>query len=159
MLRVVGVQGNVPTEGLEFNAQRRAVLDNHVHATLDLAKQIDAGATPRPDVVVWPENASDIDPKRNPDAGAEIASALAAVNTPLIVGAVLNEPRPEVSNASMLYLPGKGLSDTYVKQHPVPFGEYIPYRSFFRTFSSQVDLVKADFASGRKVGLLSLIHI
>ena len=156
MLRVVGVQGNVPTEGLEFNAQRRAVLDNHVHATLDLAKQIDAGATPRPDVVVWPENASDIDPKRNPDAGAEIASALAAVNTPLIVGAVLNEPRPEVSNASMLYLPGKGLSDTYVKQHPVPFGEYIPYRSFFRTFSSQVDLVKADFASGRKVGLFTL---
>lgn len=156
MLRVAGVQGNVPTEGLEFNAQRRAVLDNHVRATLGLAQQVDADRTPRPDVVVWPENASDIDPKRNPDASDEIASAIAAVKTPLIVGAVLNEPRPEVSNASMLYLPGKGLRDTYVKQHPVPFGEYIPYRSFFRKFSSQVDLVKADFASGREVGLFTL---
>ena len=28
------VQGNVPRLGLEFNAQRRAVLDNHVNATL-----------------------------------------------------------------------------------------------------------------------------
>ena len=34
------VQGNVPRLGLEFNAQRRAVLDNHVNATLDLANRV-----------------------------------------------------------------------------------------------------------------------
>jgi apolipoprotein N-acyltransferase len=65
---VAVVQGNVPRLGLDFNAQRRAVLDNHVRATLDLARRVEGGRTPRPDLVVWPENSSDIDPLRNPDA-------------------------------------------------------------------------------------------
>ena len=34
---VAVVQGNVPRLGLEFNEQRKAVLDNHVDATIDLA--------------------------------------------------------------------------------------------------------------------------
>ncbi len=64
------VQGNVPRLGLDFNAQRQAVLNNHVDATLELAERVTEGGQPRPDLVVWPENSSDIDPLRNPDAGA-----------------------------------------------------------------------------------------
>jgi len=141
--RIMAVQGNVPQAGLEFNAQRRAVLDNHVQATIDAAR---TGS--RPDLVVWPENASDIDPLRNPDAGAQIDRALTAVNAPIVVGALLEEPLPNLSNASLLYLPGRGVVTRYVKQHPVPFAEYIPQRSFFRLFSDKVDLVRADFAAG-----------
>ncbi|MDJ0472003.1 apolipoprotein N-acyltransferase, partial [Rhodococcus fascians] len=37
------VQGNVPRLGLDFNAQRRAVLDNHVQRTIELADDIDSG--------------------------------------------------------------------------------------------------------------------
>ena len=33
--------------------------------------------------------------------------------------------------------PGAGPGERYVKQHPVPFGEYIPYRSFFRHLQRQ----------------------
>lgn len=155
-VRVAGVQGNVPTAGLEFNAQRRAVLDNHVHATEQLAADVAAGRRAQPDLVVWPENSSDIDPLRNADAGQQISDAVSAIKAPTLVGAVLDEPRPEVSNASMLYEPGKGVVDRYVKQHPVPFGEYIPYRSFFRTFSSKVDLVQADFVKGKKVSVFMI---
>ncbi|MGD9530865.1 MAG: apolipoprotein N-acyltransferase, partial [Pseudonocardia sp.] len=64
---IAAVQGNVPRLGLDFNAQRRAVLDNHVRVTEQLAAEVAAGRLPRPDLVVWPENASDIDPLRNPD--------------------------------------------------------------------------------------------
>ena len=67
---------------------------------------------------------------------------------PVLVGAVLREPAPMLSNASLLYRPGGGEPERYVKQHPVPFAEYIPYRSFFRTFSDKVDLVTADFTGG-----------
>lgn len=155
-MQVAAVQGNVPTAGLDFNAQRRAVLDNHAQATRRLAEDVTAGRSPRPDLVVWPENASDIDPTRNSDASEEIADALGRLQAPLVVGAVLSEPSPKVSNASMLYLPGQGLSARYVKQHPVPFGEYIPYRSFFRMFSKKVDLVRADFTAGRSVGLFNV---
>ena len=59
------IQGNVPRLGLDFNAQRRAVLDNHVARTEELAADVAAGRVARPDFVIWPENSSYIDPFRN----------------------------------------------------------------------------------------------
>jgi apolipoprotein N-acyltransferase len=147
-IRVAAVQGNVPRPGLEFNARRRAVLDNHVHATLALAARVRAGKVPAPDLVLWPENSSDIDPLRNPDAAAVIDDAVAAIGVPTLVGAVLNQPAGRLSNAGIVWSPGSGPGASYVKRHPAPFGEYIPYRSFFRHFSAKVDLVRADFISG-----------
>ena len=142
--RVALVQGNVPAPGLDFNAERRKVLDNHVTGTEALAERGE-----QIDVVVWPENSSDIDPLRNADAAAQVQRALAAVDVPLVVGAILDEPAPEVSNASLLYAPGQDEPvSRYVKQHPVPFAEYVPYRDFFRLFSDKVDLVRVGFAKG-----------
>jgi len=154
--RFLAVQGNVPRPGLDFNAERRAVLDNHARVTQQAAAAVKAGTRPKPDLVVWPENASDIDPLRNPDAANVISGTVDAINTPLILGAVLDEPRPMVSNASLLYLPGRGLAGRYVKRHPVPFAEYIPYRSFFRHFSDKVDLVYSDFTAGKTVGMFRI---
>jgi len=159
--QVAAVQGNVPTAGLDFNAQRRAVLDNHVTTTVELARRVSAGTAPRPDVVLWPENSSDIDPLRNPDAGAAVDSAAAAVGVPILLGAVLQEPVGQLSNAAIVWGPPGGTAAVpagpgakYVKRHPAPFGEYIPYRSFFRMISTQVDLVARDFAAGSTVGVL-----
>jgi apolipoprotein N-acyltransferase len=144
----MAVQGNVPRPGLDFNAERRAVLDNHARATKEAAAAVDAGGRPQPDLVVWPENASDIDPLRNADAAVVINEALEAIGAPLVLGAVLREPAPKVSNVSLLYVPGQGITERYVKQHPVPFAEYIPFRSFFRHFSDKVDLIASDFSAG-----------
>jgi apolipoprotein N-acyltransferase len=155
-IRVAAVQGNVPEAGLEFNAERRAVLDNHASATIDLANRVAGGRAQRPDVVIWPENSSDIDPLRNADAREVIDDAVTAIGVPTLVGAVLREPADHVSNVGIVWTPGGGPGARYVKQHPVPFGEYIPYRSFFRFFSDKVDLVTRDFAKGDKIGLLQL---
>lgn len=154
---VAMVQGNVPRPGLDFNAERRAVLDNHVRGTELVGERVESGdmgeRVPEPlSLVVWPENSSDIDPIRNPDAAAQVARAVSAVGVPVIVGAVLQEPQPDVSNVSLLYRPGGGEPERYVKNHPVPFAEYIPYRSFFRNFSDKVDLVTKDFARGSELG-------
>jgi apolipoprotein N-acyltransferase len=149
----LGVQGNVPQAGLDFNAQRRAVLDNHVAATWQAQTDIEAGRAPTPDLVVWPENASDIDPVRNADARDEIAATVTRLGRPLVVGGLLEEPPGMVSNVSLLYEPGRGVTDQYVKRHPVPFAEYIPNRAFFRTFSAEVDRVSRDFVAGPSVGV------
>jgi apolipoprotein N-acyltransferase len=154
--QVAAVQGNVPQAGLDFNAQRRAVLDNHVRTTLALADDVRAGRAPAPDLVVWPENSSDIDPLVNRDAEAEISDATARIGVPVLVGAVLQGPGEYVSNAGIVWAPGSGPADIYIKRHPVPFAEYIPYRSFFRHFSDKVDLVSRDFAPGHTVGVLPL---
>lgn len=82
------IQGNVPRLGLDFNAQRRAVLDNHVARTDELAADVAVGRVARPDFVIWPENSSDIDPSRNPDAAAVIDRAVRAIGAPVLVGAV-----------------------------------------------------------------------
>ena len=154
--RFLAVQGNVPRAGLDFNAERRLVLDNHARATTQAALSVAEGSRPRPDLVVWPENASDIDPLRNPDAAQAIKAAVDAIDAPLVLGAVLREPLPKVSNASLLYLPGRGVTARYVKQHPVPFAEYMPYRSFFRRFSDKVDLLSTDFTAGKGPGVFQV---
>lgn len=153
---VAAVQGNVPRAGLDFNAERRAILDNHANATLDLAAAVATGEQPRPDLVVWPENASDIDPLRNGDAAAIISDAVDAVGVPTLVGAVLQEPADKLSNTSIVWDPQEGPGERYVKQHPVPFAEYVPFRSFFRAITDTVDLVPRDFVAGQGSNVLSI---
>ena len=58
-------------------------------------------------LVVWPENSSDIDPFRNPDAAAQIDGARRAVGVPLLIGAVLAEP-PGHSVERLAVLPARG---------------------------------------------------
>jgi apolipoprotein N-acyltransferase len=151
------VQGNVPRLGLDFNAQRRAVLDNHVRATTGLAAAVAEGRQPRPDLVVWPENSSDIDPLINQDAAQEIAAAANAIGVPILVGTVLRGDVPgEIRNAALLWQPvtGPDLAQTYVKRHPVPFAEYMPLRPIARFVAGEkVDLVK-NMVAGRPPGVV-----
>jgi apolipoprotein N-acyltransferase len=151
------VQGNVPRLGLDFNAQRRAVLDNHVRATIKLAEAVTAGRQARPDLVVWPENSSDIDPLLNQDAAQQIAAAANAIGAPILVGTVLRGDVPnEIYNAALLWQPvtGPDLTQTYTKRHPVPFAEYMPLRPVARFVAGEkVDLVK-DMVAGDAPGVV-----
>lgn len=155
-VRVAVVQGNVPRLGLDFNAQRAAVLANHVQATRQLAADVRVGRQEAPDLVVWPENASDIDPFSDREAYDVIDAAVKDVGVPVLVGAVLQGPGDQVSNAGIVWDPVTGPGERYVKRHPVPFGEYIPYRSLVRRITTKVDLVPRDFARGNEVGVLDV---
>ncbi|WP_246231770.1 apolipoprotein N-acyltransferase [Nakamurella aerolata] len=151
------IQGNVPKPGLEFNDRRRAVLNNHVNQTLQLAADVRAGRAPRPALVMWPENSSDIDPYTNPDAAAVISGAADAIGVPILIGAVVGTGQPNRTyNMGIVWYPSSrsnaGPGETYTKRHPVPFAEYMPYRSFFRLFSDKVDLVRSEFVAGTRPG-------
>jgi apolipoprotein N-acyltransferase len=143
-ITVAAVQGNVPRLGLEFNAQRRAVLDNHVRETAQLSDDVRAGRAPQPMVVFWPENASDIDPLANPDARDEISIAATAIRAPILVGGVVAAPgyspdNPVSTNSVIVWNPATGPADRHDKKIVQPFGEYLPWRSFFRHLSSYAD--------------------
>jgi apolipoprotein N-acyltransferase len=161
------VQGNVPRMGFDFNAQRRAVLDNHVKATIALADRVAAGGGPRPDLVVWPENASDIDPLRNPDAAARIDQAARAIGAPILVGAVLvgdgsgaDSETGKVRNAGIVWSPESGPGQMYMKRRPVPFAEYMPWRAVImpiaRMITNGAALLRNDFAAGDQVGVVRI---
>lgn len=136
---VASIQGNVPRAGLDFNAQRSAVLNNHVKRTMELADDVRRGKAPKPDVVIWPENSSDIDPFRNRDANQKIQMAAEAIGAPIAVGAVVIGEDGLPRNTVVLWDPERGPIDQYTKRKLQPFGETMPYRDFFRIFSKQVD--------------------
>jgi apolipoprotein N-acyltransferase len=156
-VNVAIVQGNVPRLGLDFNAQRAAVLRNHVNETLRLARRVADGAVARPQLVIWPENASDIDPLDDPAASNLISQAATAVGVPILVGAVLDGPGDDhITNAGIVWDPATGPGERYVKRHPVPFGEYIPLRSVARRVSSATDRVGRDMVAGTRPGRLNV---
>src|SRR5207248_10906394 len=99
---------------------------------------VKAGQVPRPQLVIWPENSSDIDPYDNSDAYAEISAAVAAINAPTSIGAVVTSQAPGPKNTAILWVPGQGPVQQYVKRQLQPFGETMPARSFFRLFSPDV---------------------
>jgi apolipoprotein N-acyltransferase len=156
---VAAVQGNVPRLGLDFNAQRRAVLDYHVRRTLQLADDVAAHRVAKPDLVIWPENSSDIDPLRNPDAYAEISAATDRIGVPVLVGAVLVLPDDaHTTNSALVWEPGVGPVERNDKRRVEPFGEYLPWRGFFRLFSSFADQA-GYFVPGRGPGVVTLAGI
>ncbi|TJZ78488.1 apolipoprotein N-acyltransferase [Rhodococcus oryzae] len=155
---VAAIQGSVPRLGLEFNAQRRAVLDNHVRETLALAEDVRAGTQPQPDLVIWPENASDIDPFRNADAAAAIEAASRAVDAPILVGAVLVNGDRTTTNSVIVWDGDNGPQDRHDKKIIQPFGEYLPYRDFFRHFSSYADQA-GNFVPGNGNGVVTAAGI
>lgn len=141
---VAAVQGNVPRLGLDFNAQRRAVLDNHVAETERLAQAVRDGRAPQPQFVIWPENSSDIDPLANPDAREQISAAAEAIGAPILVGGVVAGPNwspdnPTSTNTVIVWDPVTGPGERHDKQIVQPFGEYLPWRGFFSHFSSYAE--------------------
>jgi apolipoprotein N-acyltransferase len=118
-----------------------------VAATERLAAQVRSGARPAPDLVIWPENAADLDPRFYPEVYARISAAVNAINRPVLVGTLLADP---VRNASQLWLPGRGPVQTYVKRQLVPFGEYIPFRGLLKHITSLVNLQPQNFTAGHR---------
>ncbi|WP_405577777.1 apolipoprotein N-acyltransferase [Streptomyces sp. NBC_01092] len=153
---VAVIQGNVPRAGLDFNSQRRAVLDYHARETERLAAEVKAGKVARPDFVLWPENSSDIDPFANADARAVIDKAAKAIGAPISVGGVV-ERDGRLLNEQILWDPDKGPVDTYDKRQIQPFGEYLPLRSLVGAINENwTSMVRKDFSRGSEPGVFTM---
>ncbi|MFD9130152.1 apolipoprotein N-acyltransferase [Kitasatospora sp. NPDC059571] len=156
-LKVALVQGNVPHPGMDFLGRPMQVLDNHATETEKLAADIAAGRAPKPDVVIWPENASDLDPFSDPAAYVRIDQAVKAVGVPTLVGALVDGPDAQhVQNEGIVWSPTTGPGASYTKQHPVPFGEYVPFRSELSKVITRLQRVARDFYPGDHNGVMQL---
>jgi apolipoprotein N-acyltransferase len=155
---VAAVQGNVTGKGLEAFAQVRTVLNNHVAATLGLARRINEGRAPRPDLMVWPENSDDVDPYTDVLARDAISGAVRAVHAPLLMGAVIGDRAHHSGwyNRAIAWSRDGRMGAYYNKIHPVPFGEYIPFRSFFAPRIKALDQIPADMIRGHRPGVLQV---
>ena len=135
----MGIQGNTPSVGLTFNDRAEAVFNLHVTET----KKLSAGAA---DVIIWPENAIDVDPYANSRVRGSIESLTATLKTPLITGAITRQGG-QLENVSLMYNESGEVVSYYSKQYLTPFGEFIPLRPLARIVSPYVDDV-VDFKVG-----------
>ena len=101
-------------------------------------------------LVVWSEGStgsSNADPVQNPEIGEAIAAEARRIGAWFLVGS--DRPLNETHwiNANVLFDPEGTIVGEYQKQHPVPFGEYIPFRPLF-DWIPDLDQVPRDMIPG-----------
>ena len=160
-LHVGVVQGDVPKIGglPQHNAQ--GVLENHLNGThllaADQAVRTEQGVPdPLLDVVLWPEDSSGWDPRESFIVADWLDQASRAVGVPVLIGAQYFPAGGGRYNNMMLWQVGAGVIDLYAKQLPAPFGEFIPWRPFFRLLSDQIDRVTTDMFAATNPPIIEL---
>lgn len=152
-LNVAAVQGNV-NAGLFAVNPPGSILDKHLSVSREL---ISAGKTKDLDLMVWPENASDLDPINMLEPAMKISQFVTEeLKAPLLFGTKTFRG-PDFFNEVNLWLPETGLADWYDKKRPVPFGEYVPNRDFFMALApDMIGLIGWDMSPGTRDGIFSI---
>ncbi|UBU17776.1 apolipoprotein N-acyltransferase [Nonomuraea gerenzanensis] len=151
------VQGNVPGEGMyALGDEPAVVLRNHANETKRLAQAVREGKLPKPDLVILPENSTDIDPYRDEYARQIIHDSVRDVGVPTLVGAVVAIGDEHRATRSLVWDPVTGPGAYYDKQHLVPFGEYTPFKDLVLALWERANLVGRQSIPGDKPGDLKM---
>ncbi|MFZ0139533.1 MAG: apolipoprotein N-acyltransferase [Aeromicrobium sp.] len=153
--QVALVQGDVP--GVFLTWERGEIFDLHVAETQRLADRIASGEEPQPDAVLWPENATDIDPYFDERVRAGIESLASALNAPILVGGLFDGPTVDTAYNAGVVWDADGPGERYVKRMLVPYGEYVPFRRALGDIVPRVDRdIPRDMLPGEKDGTLRI---
>ena len=113
-----------------------------------------ASAHPHPRLVVWPEDVVALD---RPLAGSPEAATLSrlaeSLRTTLLVGVTEPASASTFRNEVVAWGPRGNIVGVFEKVHRVPFGEYVPWRSFFTHFAD-LSGVPSDAVPGDGNGLM-----
>lgn len=98
---------------------------------LQLTKTIEPGSV---DIVIWSEGstgATNADPVLNPEIREAIAEQARRLGAWFLIGGDRTLDDRQWINANVVFDPQGVIIGEYRKQHPVPFGEYVPLRRLF----------------------------
>ncbi|MEU6641676.1 apolipoprotein N-acyltransferase [Saccharomonospora sp. NPDC046836] len=147
---VAVVQGNAPDIGLRLLGRRDVIRANHLAESDDLAARIRAGEVPRPDLVVWPETATEFN-----GTDPTLDTMVDRFGVPALLGTAYRAPDGKTENSVFVWQPGAGAGEHYSKQELVPFAEYVPMRSIARWFTPFIDSTR-DMRWGTAPGALDI---
>jgi apolipoprotein N-acyltransferase len=147
---IAAVQGNARA-GLFSREAPGTILQNHLDAS-----EIVVQSGREIDLLVWPENASDLDPLRSPQARAKINALSNQLDAPFVFGTITKRG-DETFNSTILWTPEVGPVDFYDKKQPVPFAEYAPDREFWRMFAPElIDMIPRGYSFGTRDGIYEI---
>ncbi len=149
------VQGDTPGDFLTWPPG--AIFTLHATETARLADRIENGETTQPDMVLWPENATDTDPTANRATSTRISDLSTRIGAPILVGGIFDGPTPTTSYNAGVVWDANGPGERYVKRRPVAYGEYVPFRESLGGLVPAFDRsIPRDMLPGDRVGTLDI---
>jgi apolipoprotein N-acyltransferase len=125
-ISVVIVQGNSPCPGAKNRCsnERQKIYDSHLVQTQSLEGNFD--------LVVWPESSTGFnnDPGIHSRVQNDIATEALRLDSYFLIGGDRPIQNQYFENYGVFINKDGEIIDQYLKQHPVPFGEYIPFRKY-----------------------------
>ena len=125
-LNITIVQGNSPCPGAKNRCsnERQKIYDSHLAQTQALKGNFD--------LVVWPESSTGFnnDPGVHSRVQNEISTQALRLDSYFLIGGDRPVQKEYFENYGIFINREGEVVDQYLKQHPVPFGEYIPFRKY-----------------------------
>jgi len=149
---VVAVQGGGPQGTRAVDTEPRDVVKRHLAAT----NTINNSADDPIDLVVWPENVIDVVDFTLSTEAKEVGAEASRLNAPFAVGITEDVNQEHFTNAQVIVNSNGEVVDRYDKVRRVPFGEYMPMRSFLKSLGAPVDQVPRDALAGNGPAILDV---
>jgi len=145
------VQGNSPCPGAKNKCEneRQRIYDNHLSLTKLLGSENIGEEADLSKLIVWAESSSGFknDPKLNIETLKEIALEAERLDSSFLIGGDRPSNPGEFENYAIYINESGQIAGEYLKQHPVPFGEYIPFRKYLE-WIPPLALVPRDMTRG-----------
>ena len=145
------IQGNSPCPGAKNRCEneRQRIYESHLNLTksLNVDAMSEKELTPR--LIVWPESSSGFgnDPGIYQKTLEEISYEAKRLNSSFLIGGDRPVDLNYFENYGIFINENGEISGEYLKQHPVPFGEYIPFRRYL-DWIPPLSLVPRDMVRG-----------
>ena len=125
-LNITIVQGNSPCPGAKNKCsnERQKIYDSHLAQTQSLEGNFD--------LVVWPESSTGFnnDPGVHSRVQNDVSTEALRLDSYFLIGGDRPVQKEYFENYGIFINREGDVVDQYLKQHPVPFGEYIPFRKY-----------------------------
>tara|TARA_B100000945_G_scaffold244286_1_gene200540 strand:- start:381 stop:1907 length:1527 start_codon:yes stop_codon:yes gene_type:complete len=156
------IQGNSPCPGAKNRCEneRQRIYESHLNLTKSLSKEQlfqDPEERIKPRLIVWPESSSGFgnDPGISSKTLDEISQEVKRLNTSFLIGGDRPVDSSYFENYGIFIDENGKIAGEYLKQHPVPFGEYIPFRKYLE-WIPPLSLVPRDMIRGNGQEIFSI---
>lgn len=141
-VRVAAVQGNSPCPRVHCDQEKERIYASH----LALTQSVPDGSA---DLVVWGEDSfgGAVNPTFNGEVRRAMGAEAVRIGGYLLAGGTRPGAPGSFDNYNILFDPNGEVAGEYIKQHPVPFGEFVPFRRVLE-FVPQLAQVPNDMRRG-----------